>query len=252
MSRLKSIIWTISNIELLEIIKYSQSYSDVLRSLNLKTSGGNTTTLKERIKQEEIDVSHFSIYILGNRENRTEQSVEYVFVENSTYKNNVGLKNKIIKYNLLEYKCIECGNKGEWNGKKLILQVHHKNGKHDDHRIENLEFLCPNCHTQTDNFTGGNARKPTEETYTYRINQEKVKINKLKEENKLKKIQEELDYKDNKEKLITSKNNNEETEIREIIKNYPLNKHGSIMNLSRCIGISHTSVKRRLKKYNIQ
>ena len=37
-------------------------------------------------------------------------------------------------------------------GEKLTLQLHHINGDPTDDRIENLQILCPNCHSQTDNF----------------------------------------------------------------------------------------------------
>ena len=33
-----------------------------------------------------------------------------------------------------------------------IVAVHHMNEDHEDNRIENLRFLCPNCHSQTDTF----------------------------------------------------------------------------------------------------
>ena len=62
----------------------------------------------------------------------------------------------LINENRLEYKCAECGNRGEWLGKPLSLQLDHINGKNNDHRIENLRFLCPNCHTQTDTYSGKN------------------------------------------------------------------------------------------------
>jgi len=56
-------------------------------------------------------------------------------------------KKKILRENLIPYIC-RCGNKGEWQGKTLTLELHHKNGQSEDHRIENVEFLCPNCHSQ--------------------------------------------------------------------------------------------------------
>lgn len=49
------------------------------------------------------------------------------------------------------YMCVGagCGSTGTWLGKELRLQVEHKSGNWLDDRKENLEFLCPNCHTQT-------------------------------------------------------------------------------------------------------
>lgn len=79
-------------------------------------------------------------------------------VENSTYSNMTKFKNRLIKANLIEYKCSCCGIT-EWNGKPLTLQLHHINGNNRDNRLENLTFLCPNCHSQTDNFSGKNAGK---------------------------------------------------------------------------------------------
>ncbi|MCM1500685.1 MAG: HNH endonuclease, partial [Clostridium sp.] len=53
---------------------------------------------------------------------------------------------------MLEYECSECKNKGEWNGKQLQLQLHHKDGNRRNNTLSNLTFLCPNCHTQTENY----------------------------------------------------------------------------------------------------
>jgi len=62
------------------------------------------------------------------------------------------------KQNLLPYRCAKCGNEGEWLSHKLSLQLKHKNGTWNDNRLENLEFLCPNYHSQTEHYAGKNKR----------------------------------------------------------------------------------------------
>ena len=52
---------------------------------------------------------------------------------------------------LKEKKCEICGCT-DWLGKPITLQLHHKNGNPYDDRLENLQILCPNCHSQTHNF----------------------------------------------------------------------------------------------------
>ena len=46
-------------------------------------------------------------------------------------------------------------------GRATECPLHHKNGDGTDNRLENIEFLCPNCHSQTDTYGGRNGhRKP--------------------------------------------------------------------------------------------
>jgi Zn finger protein HypA/HybF involved in hydrogenase expression len=85
-------------------------------------------------------------------------SNDIVFVENSSYARH-NLKRRIIEEKLLEYKCICCGNIGEHNNQPLTLQLDHINGVNNDHRLENLRFLCPNCHTQQDTYAAKNILK---------------------------------------------------------------------------------------------
>jgi Zn finger protein HypA/HybF involved in hydrogenase expression len=66
-----------------------------------------------------------------------------------------------VRLGLLEESCHECGIT-EWRGKPLSLCLHHINGINDDNRIENLAVLCPNCHSQTENFAGRNRRVEAE------------------------------------------------------------------------------------------
>lgn len=47
--------------------------------------------------------------------------------------------------------CECCGN-STWLGSKIPLEVHHKDGDHSNNEISNIQLLCPNCHSLTDNY----------------------------------------------------------------------------------------------------
>lgn len=55
-------------------------------------------------------------------------------------------------------KCESCGV-CDWLGKPLSLQVHHVDGNARNNRPSNLKILCPNCHSQTDNFAAKNIKR---------------------------------------------------------------------------------------------
>lgn len=54
-------------------------------------------------------------------------------------------------------KCQHCGI-SEWNGKKIVLHIHHIDGDVNNNKFSNFEVLCPNCHSQTDNFCAKNSK----------------------------------------------------------------------------------------------
>ena len=67
------------------------------------------------------------------------------------------LKRRLIRAGLLENRCERCGI-DEWRGEPLSMALHHVNGDGQDNRLENLQMLCPNCHSQTENFAGRKRR----------------------------------------------------------------------------------------------
>jgi transposase len=68
------------------------------------------------------------------------------------------LKRRLFEAGLKQDACEECGLR-EWLGQPLSMALHHVNGDNRDNRLENLRILCPNCHSQTENFSGRAARR---------------------------------------------------------------------------------------------
>jgi hypothetical protein len=73
------------------------------------------------------------------------------------------LNQRLLAAGLKNERCETCGI-SEWRGRPLSLALHHVNGDRLDNRVENLELLCPNCHSQTANFAGRNGRRDRVET----------------------------------------------------------------------------------------
>jgi len=70
---------------------------------------------------------------------------------------NSTVKKYVLDNNLIPYVCGSCGQAPEWNGKTLVLQLDHADGDATNDVKENLGFLCPNCHSQTETFCGRNV-----------------------------------------------------------------------------------------------
>lgn len=139
-------------------INNSSCKSDILRNLNLTTKSGNFQTLERYLKKYDLDISNIKYDNSRGNKFPILYSNNEIFVEHSTMSTK-NIKNRIIKQNLIEYKCSDCNLTNEWNFKKLVLQLDHKNGKNNDNRIENLRFLCPNCHSQTETYSAKNKKK---------------------------------------------------------------------------------------------
>ena len=151
---MSSLIRTIDKDKLEKIVIVSFSLREVLNKLNLTGRGHSYDMLKERLKKDNILYDHF----LTRRIN-VYNSIGDILKENSTYVNSSNLKKKLLKYKLKENRCEICGQGIIFNNKKLSLHLDHINGKNNDNRIENLRILCPNCHSQTCNYSGKKNKK---------------------------------------------------------------------------------------------
>lgn len=68
------------------------------------------------------------------------------------------IKRRLLSAGVLKNVCESCGL-SEWRGRPLTIQIDHKNGVNDDHRLDNLRMLCPNCHSQTETYAARNRRR---------------------------------------------------------------------------------------------
>jgi hypothetical protein len=118
------------------------SMAAVLRFLGLRQAGGSHTYLSRRIRALSIDTTHFT----GSR--TIEAGVPY--------------------------RCA-CGVEGTWQGRELKLQVDHLNRDWLDDRIENLRFICPNCHSQTDGWCGSKGGTSITDDYAQSRNRRKIR-----------------------------------------------------------------------------
>lgn len=150
----KSKIYNFSDEEFKQIILASNSLSDCCKKIGLSTSGQNGRyQIKKRCDELNIPLDFES---QKSYHSHPKYTLDEVLVENSKYLNYTCLKNRLINEGYLEYKCQICGNTGIWNNQKLTLQLDHINGIKTDNRITNLRLLCPNCHSQTDTYSGKN------------------------------------------------------------------------------------------------
>lgn len=80
----------------------------------------------------------------------------HILLQSSTSR--VTIKRKLLRLGILVNRCEVCGI-SEWLGQALSCHVDHINGEKDDHRVENLRMLCPNCHSQTETYGGKNMKR---------------------------------------------------------------------------------------------
>ena len=156
----KGLAYKLPDDEFIQIITNSSSCANAMRKMGFTCTAGNArNTVTRRISELNLDISHWDDKTKNAHAAILTAHDEYFAL--NTYHSGGYTRKRILKYNLLPYKCVFCGNTGIWQGRPLQLQVDHINGDHTDNRLENLRFLCPNCHTQTDTFAGKNVKYNT-------------------------------------------------------------------------------------------
>lgn len=135
----------------------ASSFRELAHLMGYSTkSGAIHSKLKRMVAAESISTQHFS---------RPSATPKYTVAS--------GLKRfpeganrpggRVLTRLLLEvgrpHVCACCGIKPVWNGRPLTFQVDHIDGDLWNNLRTNLQFLCPNCHTQTETWGGRNIKK---------------------------------------------------------------------------------------------
>ena len=141
--------WNISKIK--EIVPGCVNLTEVLEHLKIPRQGNNSSTLKRILDQNQIDYSHFT----GRARNYAKANTTKIqdYLDNKVKITSCKLKEKLIKEGLKENRCEVCGIT-EWQGKLIVCQLHHKDGNNQNNNLDNLQILCPNCHSQTESYCG--------------------------------------------------------------------------------------------------
>lgn len=152
-----SVISKASRDELQSIVDASSSIVEVLRKFNLRNCGGNSKTLQNRIIELGIDTSS----MINNKRNISIERNQYLdyadYISKVTSRKDI--KRYILENELIKYSCSECLNEGTHNDKPLTLQLDHIDGNNSNNKLDNLRFLCPNCHSQTETYCGRKNKK---------------------------------------------------------------------------------------------
>lgn len=133
------------------IVQRSESIYDVLRAIGCKIAGGSHSHYTRRIKGLGLDTGHFK----GQGSNKGKKfpakmtkAVDVLVLRESGNRQ----KSHFLVRSMIEmgvaHVCSKCGIPPEWMGNPLTLDVDHINENWLDDRLENLRFLCPNCHSQ--------------------------------------------------------------------------------------------------------
>ncbi|WP_246567243.1 HNH endonuclease signature motif containing protein [Streptomyces flaveus] len=143
--------------EILEAaVSASTNMCEVLRHLGLEVVGGHHTHISRRIKAFGIDTSHFQVPTQRGKPWRP-RTPDALLVEqepaNARRIHSDRLRWAMTTVGVPE-RCDLCGMEAVWRGQRLPLEVDHIDGNWRDNRIENLRFLCPNCHSTTGSYRG--------------------------------------------------------------------------------------------------
>ena len=138
--------------EIEQFVKESISFRELQQKIGYSANSGSAHKILEQVLNDyNIDYSHFK----GHAWNKDLSKYEDALTDFGTHCWPT-IKEKLFQER--PYQC-ECCGLTKWNGKPIRLQVHHIDGNRQHNTRDNLQILCPNCHSQTDNWCSKNVSR---------------------------------------------------------------------------------------------
>lgn len=134
-------------------VQESVSFRSLMSHLGISITGSSHTWLKKRVIEYGIDFSHFGMTRGNSSTSKKTPEEILVLIPDTTFSRTP--RKLLIRAMLekgIEYTCNMdgCENpKPMWRGEVLNLDIDHIDGNWRNCNLENLRFLCPNCHSQT-------------------------------------------------------------------------------------------------------
>ena len=138
------------------------NYWQVVEKLELQPGGASSHRIKEVIRDLGISTSHFVRSTRGGRGHKVPLEERLVLNRRPGRRETSDRLYLAVLAAGVPEQCHACGMGPVWQGRPIRLHVDHTNGNPVDNRLENLRFLCPNCHSQTSTYCGRNKRGKTQ------------------------------------------------------------------------------------------
>lgn len=150
--------WTDQDLE--NAVKRSKSYRSVIKSLGLIPAGGNYVQVQTRIRQLNINTSHFTglLWSKGTKYHNASRADLFSLLVVGSRVQSYKLKLRLYESGLKHPACELCGWAQVSVDGRVPLELDHINGDNTDNRIENLRILCPNCHSLQPTHRGRNKK----------------------------------------------------------------------------------------------
>lgn len=138
--------------EIEKIVADSRNYGDLSKRLGYT---GNTRydVVKDMVDTLGLDVSHFR---------KGSKAIDY---SKFTYGKRLNGPDMLPAIATLRGRMCEICGLDTWLDNPITLEVHHKDGDKLNNNLDNLQLLCPNCHSMTSNWKSRGKKYDTDKDY---------------------------------------------------------------------------------------